>query len=179
MSKIKEEHIFTSESVSEGHPDKVSDQISDAILDACLKQDSESRVACETLTTTDLIVISGELTTTAHVDFEPNTLLGLRVPRGAQQHTATGLRGPTFEPIDSAPIDSRLGEAQPPFGDSLGGERRRPGSVRKLRRQRAGLHPIPPAADKLDAEGRRSRGATASVAHGARPPHPRAAARRA
>jgi S-adenosylmethionine synthetase len=70
MSKIKKEHIFTSESVSEGHPDKVSDQISDAILDACLKQDSESRVACETLTTTDLIVISGELTTTAHVDFD-------------------------------------------------------------------------------------------------------------
>ena len=53
MSKIRAEHIFTSESVSEGHPDKVSDQISDAILDACLAQDPESRVACETLCTTD------------------------------------------------------------------------------------------------------------------------------
>jgi len=68
MSKINAEHIFTSESVSEGHPDKVSDQISDAILDACLEQDPESRVACETLVTTDLIVISGEITTNASVN---------------------------------------------------------------------------------------------------------------
>ena len=52
MSKIRAEHVFTSESVSEGHPDKVCDQISDAILDACLAQDPESRVACETLTPT-------------------------------------------------------------------------------------------------------------------------------
>ncbi|MCM8534576.1 MAG: methionine adenosyltransferase [Lentisphaeraceae bacterium] len=70
MSKIKTSHIFTSESVSEGHPDKVSDQVSDAILDACLAQDPESRVACETLCTTDLVVIAGELTTNAKVDFE-------------------------------------------------------------------------------------------------------------
>ena len=65
MSKIHAEHVFTSESVSEGHPDKISDQISDAILDACLAQDPHSRVACETLVTTDLIVISGEITTKA------------------------------------------------------------------------------------------------------------------
>ena len=70
MSKILAPHIFTSESVSEGHPDKVCDQISDAILDACLKQDPESRVACETLCTTDLIVISGEITTKARVNWE-------------------------------------------------------------------------------------------------------------
>lgn len=70
MSKIHSEHVFTSESVSEGHPDKVCDQISDAILDACLEQDSESRVACETLTTTDLIVISGEITTKAKINWE-------------------------------------------------------------------------------------------------------------
>ena len=70
MSKIHAEHVFTSESVSEGHPDKVSDQISDAVLDACLEQDSESRVACETLVTTDLIVISGEITTKASVNWE-------------------------------------------------------------------------------------------------------------
>ena len=70
MSKINAPHVFTSESVSEGHPDKVCDQISDAILDACLKDDPESRVACETLTTTDLIVISGELTTKSHVNWE-------------------------------------------------------------------------------------------------------------
>lgn len=70
MSKIKSEHVFTSESVSEGHPDKVCDQISDAVLDACLEQDPESRVACETLVTTDLIVLSGELTTKAKVNWE-------------------------------------------------------------------------------------------------------------
>jgi S-adenosylmethionine synthetase len=62
--------IVTSESVSEGHPDKVCDQISDAILDACLRNDPNSRVACETLTTTDLIVVSGEITTNSDVDFE-------------------------------------------------------------------------------------------------------------
>ena len=70
MSKITANHVFTSESVSEGHPDKVADQISDAILDACLKQDPESRVACETLCTTDLIVISGEITTNAKVNWQ-------------------------------------------------------------------------------------------------------------
>lgn len=70
MSKIQADHIFTSESVSEGHPDKVCDQISDAILDACLAQDPDSRVACETLATTDLIVISGEITTKAQVNWE-------------------------------------------------------------------------------------------------------------
>ena len=70
MSKINVPHIFTSESVSEGHPDKVCDQISDAILDACLKDDPESRVACETLATTDLIVISGEITTKSKVNWQ-------------------------------------------------------------------------------------------------------------
>jgi len=70
MSKLHEEHIFTSESVSEGHPDKVCDQISDAILDACLKKDPRSRVACETLCTTDLIVVSGEITTNTKVNWE-------------------------------------------------------------------------------------------------------------
>jgi S-adenosylmethionine synthetase len=62
MSKIRVDHVFTSESVSEGHPDKVCDQISDAILDACLAEDSQSRVACETLTTTNLVVNAGEIT---------------------------------------------------------------------------------------------------------------------
>lgn len=62
--------LFTSESVSEGHPDKVCDQISDAILDECLKQDPHSRVACECFATTNLIVIGGEITTHAKVDYE-------------------------------------------------------------------------------------------------------------
>ena len=67
MSNYK---TFTSESVSEGHPDKMSDQISDAILDAFLKDDPESRVACETLVKTDLVVIAGEITSDAKPDLE-------------------------------------------------------------------------------------------------------------
>ena len=61
--------IFTSESVSEGHPDKVCDQISDGVLDAILEQDPDARVACETLTSRGLVVITGEITTTARVDY--------------------------------------------------------------------------------------------------------------
>ena len=78
MSKISTEHVFTSESVSEGHPDKVCDQISDAILDACLAQDPESRVACETRTTTNLVVISGEITTSAKVNWQEVALNAVR-----------------------------------------------------------------------------------------------------
>jgi S-adenosylmethionine synthetase len=63
-------YLFTSESVTEGHPDKIADQISDAVLDACLAQDPYSRVACETLTATGLVVIAGEITTKAYVDFQ-------------------------------------------------------------------------------------------------------------
>jgi len=62
--------LFTSESVTEGHPDKIADQISDSILDACLADDPSSRVACETLTATGLVVIAGEITTRAYVDFQ-------------------------------------------------------------------------------------------------------------
>ena len=64
-----EKRIFTSECVTCGHPDKVADAISDAILDACLKQDPSSRVACETMVTTDFCIICGEITTTAQVDY--------------------------------------------------------------------------------------------------------------
>ena len=66
----KNRHLFTSESVTEGHPDKIADQVSDAILDACLADDASSRVACETLTATGLVVIAGEITTKAYVDFQ-------------------------------------------------------------------------------------------------------------
>ena len=66
----KNRFLFTSESVTEGHPDKIADQISDAILDACLAEDPTSRVACETLTCTGLVVIAGEITTKAYVDFQ-------------------------------------------------------------------------------------------------------------
>ena len=69
MRKSKaDKHLFTSESVTMGHPDKVADHISDAILDAMLAQDPQSRVACETLVTTGLVVVAGEITTKAYVD---------------------------------------------------------------------------------------------------------------
>src|SRR5215207_5606199 len=63
-------HLFTSESVTEGHPDKIADQISDAILDAILTKDPMSRVACETLVTTGLAIVAGEITTTAVIDYQ-------------------------------------------------------------------------------------------------------------
>ncbi|MEY2643992.1 MAG: hypothetical protein RLZZ611_641, partial [Cyanobacteriota bacterium] len=66
-------YVFTSESVTEGHPDKICDQVSDAVLDALLAQDPASRVACETVVNTGLCLITGEVTTTARVDF--NTLV--------------------------------------------------------------------------------------------------------
>ncbi len=69
MSK-KNPHIFTSESVGEGHPDKIADYISDSILDACLAQDKTSRVACETLVKSNMVIIAGELTTKANIDPE-------------------------------------------------------------------------------------------------------------
>src|SRR5438477_13067079 len=63
-------HLFTSESVTEGHPDKIADQVSDSILDAIIAQDPMSRVACETLTTTGLVLVAGEITTTAKIDYQ-------------------------------------------------------------------------------------------------------------
>lgn len=67
------QHIFTSESVSEGHPDKIADQISDAVLDAILTQDPKARVACETFVKTGMVLVGGEITTTAWVDIEELT----------------------------------------------------------------------------------------------------------
>jgi S-adenosylmethionine synthetase len=69
MMSQTEAHLFTSESVTEGHPDKVADQISDAILDEVLRQDPTGRVACETLVTTGMVMLAGEITTKAYVDF--------------------------------------------------------------------------------------------------------------
>jgi S-adenosylmethionine synthetase len=67
---MSNDFIFTSESVSEGHPDKVSDQISDAVVDALLEQDPKSRIACETMVKTGMVIIAGEITTDAWVDTE-------------------------------------------------------------------------------------------------------------
>ncbi len=69
-------HLFTSESVTEGHPDKISDQISDGVLDAMIGQDPKSRVACETLVATGLVVVAGEITSKAHVDI-PDVVRGV------------------------------------------------------------------------------------------------------
>ncbi len=69
MAHADEKFLFTSESVTEGHPDKIADQISDAVLDAVMKDDPMGRVACETLVTTGLVVIAGEITTKTYVDF--------------------------------------------------------------------------------------------------------------
>ena len=74
MSKLLTDHVFTSESVSEGHPDKVCDQISDAILDACLAQDPLARVACETLATSNLVVNAGEITCRNWNRIDPQTI---------------------------------------------------------------------------------------------------------
>ncbi|RYR52258.1 hypothetical protein Ahy_A06g027183 [Arachis hypogaea] len=65
-----ETFLFTSESVNEGHPDKLCDQVSDAVLDACLQQDPDSKVACETCTKTNMVMVFGEITTKANVDYE-------------------------------------------------------------------------------------------------------------
>jgi S-adenosylmethionine synthetase len=70
MSFAENEFLFTSESVTEGHPDKIADQISDGVLDAVLKDDPTARVACETLVNTGLIVVSGEITTSTYVDIQ-------------------------------------------------------------------------------------------------------------
>lgn len=69
-SKVMDKFMFTSESVNEGHPDKLCDQVSDAVLDACLKQDPKAKVACETAAKTGMVMIFGEITTTANVNYE-------------------------------------------------------------------------------------------------------------
>jgi S-adenosylmethionine synthetase len=74
MSKLQNSHVFTSESVSEGHPDKVCDQVSDAILDACLEKDSKSKVACETAVTTDFLMNLGEITCKGWDEIDPEKI---------------------------------------------------------------------------------------------------------
>jgi S-adenosylmethionine synthetase len=70
LNQAKRNFLFTSESVTEGHPDKIADQISDAVLDEVMRQDPKGRVACETLVTTGLVVVAGEITTSGHVDYD-------------------------------------------------------------------------------------------------------------
>ena len=99
MSKINVDHVFTSESVSEGHPDKVCDQISDAILDACLAQDSKSRVACETLVSTNLVVNAGEITCSGWGKINPESIARKVVREIGYDRTELEFCADTFEYI--------------------------------------------------------------------------------
>ena len=83
-----EKLLFTSESVTEGHPDKMCDQISDAILDAMVAQDPMSRVACETATTTGLVLVMGEITSKANVDIQKLVRETIRETRASMALTA-------------------------------------------------------------------------------------------
>src|SRR5258708_12340667 len=96
-------HVFTSESVTEGHPDKIADQISDAVLDAILVEDPNARVACETLVTTGMAVIAGEITTSTTVHI-PDTLRGTITSTGhpaanfaSDPHTSPALTPPPHQ----------------------------------------------------------------------------------
>ena len=95
---MREYSVFTSESVSEGHPDKMADQISDAILDAILTQDPHARVACETLVKTGAVVLAGEITTTANIDYE--TIVRDTVNGIGYNHTDLGFDGATCAVIN-------------------------------------------------------------------------------
>lgn len=104
-------YLFTSESVTEGHPDKVSDQISDAVLDACLEQDPNSRVACETLVTTDLAVVAGEITTKAKLDVTSIAKNTIR---------AIGYTNPKIGfDADTCEVDVRLGQQSPDISQGV------------------------------------------------------------
>jgi S-adenosylmethionine synthetase len=114
MSKIVSKHLFTSESVSEGHPDKVADQISDAILDAYLAQDAKSRVACETLTKTNLVVVAGEITSKARIasaDIE-------KIVRQVVREIGYTVPGIGFD-ADSVKIEIHLTEQSPDISQGV------------------------------------------------------------
>ncbi len=98
MRPMPATRVFTSESVSEGHPDKMADQISDAVLDALLEQDPEARVACETLVKTGMVVLAGEITTTAQTDLE--SLVRRTVNGIGYDHSGIGFDGHTCAVIN-------------------------------------------------------------------------------
>ena len=122
-------HLFTSESVTEGHPDKVADQISDGVLDALLAQDPSSRVACETLVTTGLAVIAGEITTKAYVDL-PGIVREMIRDVGYT-------RAKIGFDADTCAVLSTIHEQSPDIAMGVDrGRRRRPGPDVRLRLQR-------------------------------------------
>ena len=117
-------HVFTSESVTEGHPDKVADQISDAVLDAILARDPAGRVACETLVTTGMAVVAGEITTKTYVhipDLVRKTVQDIGYTDASLRHGRPDLRG--------AHLD-RPAVARHRDGRGLGRERHRARAIR-------------------------------------------------
>ena len=100
MSKLMTNHVFTSESVSEGHPDKICDQISDAIVDACLKADPHSHVGCETLVAPDLVVNAGEITCNGWETIDPEALAREVVRDIGYVHEDIGFSYKTFEYVN-------------------------------------------------------------------------------
>ena len=143
------EHLFTSESVTEGHPDKMADQISDAILDAALAGDPNSRVACETLITTGLVVVAGEITTTAQIEFADivrRTICDIGYDNGDfgydGHHCAVMIALDKQSPDIAQGVDSPRNTARHALGGRAGQRRRRrPGDDVRLR------HPRDPGAD--------------------------------
>ena len=136
-------HTFTSESVTEGHPDKMSDQISDSVLDAVLTEDPYGRVACETLVTTGLCVVAGEISTKAHIDF--SRLARDTICEIGYTDAAFGIDGKTcgvIVSIDEQSPDIAMGvdkavEQRAGGGDALRrGRRGRPGHDVRLRVRR-------------------------------------------
>lgn len=108
---MAQDYIFTSESVSEGHPDKMADQISDAVLDAILEQDKGARVACETLVKTGLVIIAGEITTSAYVDLE--ALVRKTVTDIGYDRSAVGFDGETCAVLNG------IGKQSPDIADGV------------------------------------------------------------
>ncbi|MDN5871050.1 MAG: methionine adenosyltransferase, partial [Nitrococcus sp.] len=110
------QYLFTSESVSAGHPDKVADQISDAVLDAVLAQDQRARVACETLVKTGMVIIAGEISTTAWVDLEE--LTRRTINEIGYDHCSMGFDG------DACAVLNAIGKQSPDIAQGV--DRQRP-----------------------------------------------------
>ncbi len=127
MSKINGDHVFTSESVSEGHPDKVCDQVSDAVLDACLQKDPTSRVACETMVAYDLVVNAGEVTCSGWSEIDTEKITREVIKQIGYDHEALKFWNESFEYItrihgQSPDISQGVTEGQGLFKDQGAGD---------------------------------------------------------
>ena len=131
---MTERYTFTSESVTEGHPDKMCDQISDSVLDAIFEQDPQSRVACESLCTTGLVVVAGEISTRAYVDFQ--RVVRDTVHSIGYNDASFGFDSKTCAVITS--IDEQSPDIAQGVDKAQGSARRRQRPVRRGRRRRPG-----------------------------------------